>query len=187
MAFSQPSPTSTLNGIYTPNSVESHGQVAICGFGLRLPGGIKNGDELWDLLINAKDARGHIPASRYNTDGFDNFLGARDAIKVKHGYFLEQELSGLDTSFFTLTKNELENCDPQQRMLLEVTRECLEDAGEVNYRGQLIGCYVGTFGDDWLLMSAKDSHQSDGYSVTGHLDLMIAHRVSYEYDFRGPR
>jgi acyl transferase domain-containing protein len=72
-------------------------------------------------------------------------------------------------------------------MLLEVTRECLEDAGEVNYRGQLIGCYVGTFGDDWLLMSAKDSHQSDGYSVTGHLDLMIANRVSYEYDFRGPR
>jgi acyl transferase domain-containing protein len=187
MAFSQPSPTSTLDGIYIPNSVESHGQVAICGFGLRLPGGIKNGDELWDLLINAKDARGHIPASRYNTDGFDNSLGARDAIKVKHGYFLEQELSGLDTSFFTLTKNELENCDPQQRMLLEVTRECLEDAGEVKYRGQLIGCYVGTFGDDWLLMSAKDSHQSDGYSVTGHLDLMIPNRVSYEYDFRGPR
>jgi acyl transferase domain-containing protein len=165
----------------------SPSQVAICGFGLRLPGGIRNGDDFWDLLINGKDARGPIPASRYNMEGFDNSLGARDAIKVKHGYFLDEDLSALDTSFFTLTKNELENCDPQQRMLLEVTRECLEDAGEVNYRGQLIGCYVGTFGDDWLLMSAKDSNQGDGYSMTGHLDLMMANRVSYEYDLRGPR
>jgi len=165
----------------------SRGQVAICGFGLRLPGGIRNGHDFWDLLINGKDARGPIPASRYNSGGFDSSLGARDAIKVKHGYFLDEDLSALDTSFFTLRKNELENCDPQQRMLLEVTRECLEEAGEVNYRGQLIGCYVGTFGDDWLLMSAKDSQHGDGFSMTGHLDLMIANRISYEYDFRGPR
>ncbi|KAH8650845.1 hypothetical protein BGZ60DRAFT_534031 [Tricladium varicosporioides] len=173
-----------LNSLSTTGS--SQVQVAICGIGLRLPGGIRDGDGFWDLLINGKDARGPIPITRYNADGFDNSLGARDAINLKNGYFLDEELSGLDTSFFTLTKNELENCDPQQRMLLEVTRECLEDAGEVNYRGQLIGCYVGTFGDDWLLMNAKDFQQGNGYSVTGHGDLMMANRVSYEYDFRGP-
>jgi acyl transferase domain-containing protein len=138
-------------------------------------------------LSNGHDARGPIPASRYNIKGFDDSLGGKDGIKVEYGYFLDEDLSTLDTSFFTFTKNELEKTDPQQRMLLEVTRECLEDAGEVNYRGQLIGCYVGTFGDDWLTMSAKESQQSDVHAVTGHGDLMMANRVSYEYDFRGPR
>jgi acyl transferase domain-containing protein len=181
------------SGTYSPghwDSSSSNGtlpEVAICGIGLRLPGGIRDCKDYWDLLENGRDARGPIPPSRYNIDGFDDGLGGKDGIRVKHGYFLDEELSALDTSFFTLTKNELEKTDPQQRMLLEVTRECLEDAAEVNYRGQLIGCYVGTFGDDWLLMSAKETAQAGGYMVTGHGDLMMANRVSYEYDFRGPR
>jgi acyl transferase domain-containing protein len=70
---------------------------------------------------------------------------------------------------------------------LEVVKECLDDAGEVDYRGQSVGCYVGTFGGDWLLMAAKGlATQGGGYSVTGAGDLMLANRVSYEYDLRGP-
>ena len=42
-------------------------------------------------------------------------------------------------------------------IILEVVRECLEDAGEVDYRGRPIGCYVGTFGQDWYEMAAKDT------------------------------
>ncbi|KAF5022679.1 hypothetical protein F66182_5227 [Fusarium sp. NRRL 66182] len=161
--------------------------VAICGIGLRLPGGIRNCDDYWSLLYNGLDARSPIPSNRYNLDGFDDSLGGRDAIRVKHGYFLDDDLSCLDTSFFTLTKSELEKSDPQQRLLLEVTRECLEDAGEINYRGKPVGCYVGTFGDDWLMMSAKEPLQGGVHAVTGHGDLIMANRVSYEYDFRGPR
>ena len=86
-----------------------------------------------------------------------------------------------------MTKNELEKTDPQQRQILEVTRECLENAGEVNYREKLVGCYVGTFGEDWLQISTKESQHAGGYTMTGHGDLMIANRVSYEYDFQGPR
>ncbi|KPM42830.1 Lovastatin diketide synthase LovF [Neonectria ditissima] len=168
------------------NPVSHVPDVAICGLGVRLPGGIRNGDDFWDLLRSGRDARSAVPTSRYNLEGFDDSLGGKDAVTVTHGYFLEEDLSRLDTSFFTLTRNELGKTDPQQRMLLEVTRECLEDAGEVSYRGQLIGCYVGTFGEDWLMMSAKEPQQSGGYIVTGHADLMMANRLSYEYDFRGP-
>ena len=161
--------------------------VAICGVGLRLPGGARSGMDLWNILKNGNDARSPIPESRYNIQGFDDSLGGKDFNKTKHGYFLDDDISKLDTSFFTMSKNELDQTDPQQRLLLEVARECLEDAGEVNYRGQSIGCYVGTFAEDWIVMSAKDSQNGGGYSVTGHPDLMIANRVSYEYDLRGPR
>jgi acyl transferase domain-containing protein len=163
------------------------GAIAICGIGLRLPGGIRNTDSFWDLLINGKDARGPIPSSRYNIDGFDASLGGKGAIITRHGYFLHDDLSQLDASFFSMSKNELEKCDPQQRQLLEVTRECLEDAGEVGYRGRRIGCYVGTFGEDWLQMSARETQHSSGYILGGHLDIMLANRISYEYDLKGPR
>ncbi|RSL77235.1 hypothetical protein CEP51_009247 [Fusarium floridanum] len=160
--------------------------IAICGIGLRLPGGIRNCDDYWNLLYHGVDARIPVPSSRYNLEGFDDSLGGKDSVKVKHGYFLDEDLSCLDTSFFTFTKAELEKADPQQRLLLEVTRECLEDAGEVNYRGQQLGCYIGTFGDDWLMMSTKAPQQGGVHAVTGHGDLMMANRVSFEYDFRGP-
>lgn len=161
-------------------------RIAICGIGLRLPGGIRNTDAFWELLVNGKDARGPIPSSRYNIEGFDASLGGKGAIKTRHGYFLDEDVSSFDASFFSMSRNELEKCDPQQRRLLEVTRECLEDAGEVNYRGRPVGCYVGTFGEDWLQMSARETQHSGGYMV-GQLDIMLANRVSYEYDFRGPR
>ena len=161
--------------------------IAICGLALRLPGGIRNAESFWDVLVNGKDTRGPIPPDRYNARGFSDAMSEKGAIKTQHGYFLDEELSCLDTSFFTMTQSELEKMDPQQRQVLEVTRECLETAGEVDYRGKLVGCYVGTFGEDWLQMSAKESQHSGGYVMTGHGDLMIANRISFEFDFLGPR
>lgn len=163
--------------------------IAICGIGLRLPGGIRSTRDYWDLLINGRDARGCIPSSRYNIGGFDDSLGGKGGIKAQQGYFLDEDLSALDTSFFPLTRKEVEGCDPQQRRLLEVVKESLDDAGEVDYRGKVVGCYVGTFGDDWLLIGAKETQHQDGYGylATGNGDMMLANRVSYEYDFRGPR
>ncbi|KAF5553596.1 polyketide synthase [Fusarium napiforme] len=161
-------------------------QIAICGIALRLPGGISNCQDYWDLLYNGLDARRPIPSSRFNIDWFNDSLGGKDSIKTKHGYFIEDDLSCLDTSFFSLSKNELERVDPQQRLLLEVTHECLEDAGEIHYRGEQVGCYVGTFGDDWLIMNSKEPLQGGLYATTGSADLMLANRISYEYDLKGP-
>lgn len=161
--------------------------IAICGLGLRLPGGIRDGDSFWDLLVNGRDARMPIPASRYNISGFDGSLDGRDPIKTTHGYFLDEDLSSLDASFFSMTKTELEKCDPQQRQLLEVTRECLEDAGETDYRGRNVGCYIGNFGHDWMEISLREPQHSRSYNVLGYSDMILANRVSYEYDLRGPR
>lgn len=76
--------------------------------------------------------------------------------------------------------------DPQIRQLLEVTRECLENAGETQYGGKRIGCYIGTFGEDWLLMQTKDSLQGGSGHNVGHMDLLLANRVSYEFGLSGP-
>ena len=184
---------SEINGVVDRSSdsssdCETHPlPIAICGLAMRLPGGIRDAETYWDFLVNGRDAKGPIPTSRYNPEGFDSRLGTKGAIQAQCGYFLEEDLGSLDSSFFSMSSEELGKTDPQQRQILEVTRECLENAGEVDYRGKPIGCYVGTFGEDWLRMGAKDSQYSGRYLTTGHSDLMIANRVSYEYDFCGPR
>jgi len=182
--FNKTNGTAAVDNTPKPREIEP---IAICGVGLRLPGGIHNGDDFWQLLVNGRDARSEIPSSRFTIDGFDDSLSGQKTIHTKHGYFIDDDLTRLDTSFFSMSKKEIERCDPQQRLLLEVVRECFEDAGEVNYRGQPIGCYVGTFGQDWYEMVTKDVNSMGNYAMMGCGDLVLANRVSYEFDLHGPR
>ncbi|KAK3989943.1 putative polyketide synthase [Cladorrhinum sp. PSN332] len=158
--------------------------IAICGMALRLPGGIHDPSAFWNALHDGVDAITPIPASRFNAAGFNNSKGTI-GFDITHGYFLSDDaLTTIDTSFFSCHKSELDKMDPQNRQLLEVTRECLESAGETGYRGRNIGCYIGTFGDDWLLLQGKENLQ--GVSGMMNMDLLLANRVSYEFDFKGP-
>ncbi|KAL8942774.1 MAG: hypothetical protein Q9216_001459 [Gyalolechia sp. 2 TL-2023] len=160
--------------------------IAVCGIGLRLPGGITTTEDLWEALQNGKDMRTLVPESRYRREGFSDVCGSKNAIDAQHGYFLDQDLACFDNSLFSLTEEEVKRADPQQRILLEVVKECFENAGEIKYRGKNIGCYVGTFGEDWLQSQSKEDQHSGGYIMSGQIDLMLANRVSYENDLRGP-
>lgn len=41
----------------------------------------------------------------------------------------------------------MEQLDPQQRILLEVVWECMQNGGQKDWRGKNIGVYVGTWSD----------------------------------------
>lgn len=44
--------------------------VAICGMGMRLPGGIRDEQSFYEFLINKGDARSSTPNDRYNVDAY---------------------------------------------------------------------------------------------------------------------
>jgi acyl transferase domain-containing protein len=162
--------------------------IAICGMALRLPGGISTPTQFWDFLVSKGDARTRTPESRYNISAYHSKSGRPGTIKTEYGYFLDGsvDISALDTSFFSMVKAEVERVDPQQRQLLEVARECFESAGEVEYRGKKVGCFVGSFGEDWVEAFAKDQQHYGQYQVSGVGDFVQANRISYEYDLKGP-
>lgn len=163
--------------------------VAIVGMAMRLPGDIHTSEALWELLINNKTTRGPVPRTRYNSDGFFTASGRPGSTGVRHGHFLSEDdgIDVLDTSFFNLSKSEVEKLDPQQRMLLEVVWECAENAGQQDWRGSSTGVFVGAWGYDWVDFLAKDPQQVGGLlNVTGSHDYTLANRVSYEYDLQGP-
>ncbi|KIA75610.1 polyketide synthase [Aspergillus ustus] len=163
--------------------------IAIVGMGMRLPGKIHSAEALWDLLINKKETSGQIPSSRFNSDGFYSESKMPGSIQTQRGHFLDESdrLDRLDTSLFGMGKAEVEKLDPQQRMLLEVVWECMENAGQVGWKGSKTGVFVGTWGDDWQDFLAKDPQQTGGMlNVSGAGDFAISNRISYEYNLTGP-
>ncbi|KAL8941662.1 MAG: hypothetical protein Q9211_001724 [Gyalolechia sp. 1 TL-2023] len=128
--------------------------VAIIGMAMRLPSGVRNDETLWDMLIH------HVPKDRYNIDAWYR-PGKSGHVASKHGYFLDDpDLGAMDTSFWSMTKQEVEALDPQQRPLLEVVYETFQNAGVTEWKGKVIGCYVGTFEGDWLELDCKDPQKN---------------------------
>jgi hypothetical protein len=121
--------------------------VAIVGMGVRLPGGVNSPSSLWDLLIQKRNGRCKVPASRYNVDSFYKPSKTTGSVASQYGYFIQDDIDSFDASFFSMSKAEVERLDPQQRLLLEVVWECMESGGQKDWRGGNVGCYVGVFGD----------------------------------------
>lgn len=162
--------------------------IVICGMAVRLPGGIKNTQDFWDLMINKKSGLAPIPDSRWNLDGFYSPVPRWGTIRNRECYMLDdRDLAQFDASYFTCGEKEIEKMDPMQRQLLEVVHECLDNAGEPGTRGQNVGCYVGNFSSDWQDDLSMDPHASGLYRGSGYLDFLQPNRVSYEYGWTGPR
>ncbi|KAK5137353.1 hypothetical protein LTR08_008931 [Meristemomyces frigidus] len=70
--------------------------------------------------------------------------------------------------------------------MLEVARECFEDAGVMNWKGRTIGCYIGTFEEDWIEMYAQEAQQWGLHRMAGTGDFVLSNRLSYEFDINRP-
>lgn len=147
-----------------------------------------NTTDFWNLVINKKSGLIPIPKERWNIDGSWSPEPQWGTIQNRECYMLDSQvqLNKFDTSFFTCGKLESDRMDPMQRQLLEITRECLDSAGEATTRDQDIGCYVGTFSSDWQDDQSMDPHASGIYRGSGYLDFFQPNRISYEYGWTGP-
>ena len=188
-----PSSQNYENSVNGPEVMDDQSQspaqtpIAVCGMALRLPASLKTPQQLWEFLLAGGDARGVVPSSRYNVASFHDPTGKHGTVITEYGYYLDDDIGALDASFFSMPRMEVERTDPQQRLMLEVTRECFEDAGEVAWKGKRIGCYMGSLGEDWCEMFARETQNWGPYRYTGFGDFTLSNRVSYEMDLQGPR
>lgn len=163
--------------------------IAICGFGMRLPGGVRDADSFWKLIYNKSDGRCRVPKDRYNVDAFYE-PGKVGHVASEYGFFVDEvNLKHADASFWSMTKEEIAAMDPQQRLALEVVYEALQTAGQQpgELHGRRIGVYVGSFEGDWQEINARDIQNHHMYQLTGYGDYMPANRISREFGFMGPR
>src|SRR5581483_5312955 len=93
-----------------------------------------------------------------------------------------------DPQFFGIAPREAAAMDPQQRLLLEVAWEALEDAGQTRERlaGTATGVFVGVCNADWARLAAANGAAHDIHAGTGSSLNLLAGRISYWLDLRGP-
>ncbi len=111
--------------------------------------------------------------------------GWPDSEALPAGYI--QHWEHFDAGFFRLTPAEATAMDPQQRWLLMQAWQAIADAGwtPAQLKGQRVGVFVGLSSADyaqWYLQPES----VDMHSITGLAASVVAHRISYYFDLKGP-
>lgn len=161
--------------------------IAVVGLSARLPGDVNSPAQLWEALLEGRDAITDLPEGRWEEFTAEPRIAERVAQAATRGGYLK-DIKGFDAEFFTLSKMEADNMDPQQRIALELTWEALENARipASSLKGESVGVYIGSSNNDYSYLSVADPTVTHPYAITGNASSIIANRVSYFYDFRGP-
>ncbi|MEZ6138519.1 MAG: SDR family NAD(P)-dependent oxidoreductase [Pirellulaceae bacterium] len=165
--------------------------IAVVGMSCRFPNGLNDLRVLWQKLQNRFNAIRETPEERWSADRYySNIEASRGKAYVRRGGYIDQSPREFDANFFGISPRDAENMDPQQRLMLEVTWEALENAGlkAPELAGRPIGVYVGGFMLDHMItqMSHPNRSQINQYSAAGMMMTMLSNRVSHVFDFRGP-
>jgi amino acid adenylation domain-containing protein len=173
---------STQSGPARPAATSTGGRepIAIIGIGCRLPGA-DGSAAFWDLLRKGEEAIGEVPDSRWTEQDLHGLNFPR------RSGFLES-IDRFDAGFFRIVPREAIFLDPQQRMLLEVAWEALEDGGQVPDRlaGAPVGVFIGISTNDYAFIQVKRGGAAIGHRVTGNSGSIAANRISHFFDFRAP-
>lgn len=153
-------------------------------------------DELWEGLADGRDFIRDFPEGRKNA--YNRFLNTtgRTAARKNPGYdyvqggYLEA-VDEFDHNFFGISPKEAELMDPCQRIFLEAAWAAIEDAGYGGGRlkGSRTGVYVGhssDFGEVYKRFIELAAPSSVGLSIPGNIKSIIASRISYLLDLKGP-
>ncbi|KYF91511.1 hypothetical protein BE20_14460 [Sorangium cellulosum] len=134
---------------------EAHGTrgaepIAIVGVACRFPRA-PDRDAFWRLLRGGVDGIGEVPRERWSVDAYYSAEpGAPGKMSTRWGGFLEQ-VDQFDPQFFDISPREAVQMDPQQRLMLELSWESLEDAGVAprGLKGSQTGVFFGAMWSDY--------------------------------------
>ena len=97
-------------------------------------------------LVSSKDVQSEV--TRFNIQGYYHPDGGprKGLTNVRRAYMLDDDaIDKFDNAFFYITPLEAEAMDPQQRMLLEIAYEAVENAGITldGFRGTDTAVFAG--------------------------------------------
>lgn len=165
-------------------------QIAIIGFQGRFPGNARSPLGFFGQLLAGDCFCADVPADRWSKDRYCTRDHAAGKTPTGRGFFLDYDYQGFDPDVFSFPSDEIACLDPQQRLILEVAWEALEHAGidPAALSAQPVGVYIGGFTTDHLLNQFSPQARSalGRFSAVGSTLTMLANRVSYALDLRGP-
>ena len=169
------------------NFVDVRGDVAVVGWSCRLPGA-NSISQLWSLLSEGRCAISQVPPDRFAVAHFGHPRRQERGRSYTWAAGVLDDIWGFDPAPFGISPREAQQMDPQQRILLQLTWEALENAGirPSSLAGESVGVYVGASQTEYAQAFFGDPAIGDTHFATGNSLAVLANRISYIYDFRGP-
>ncbi|KAI0944350.1 Type I Iterative Polyketide synthase (PKS) [Taiwanofungus camphoratus] len=160
-------------------------QIAIVGIAAELPSGTSRTTNLdyksfFRFLLEKGEAYEQIPLERFNIQTLKgNGIGQ---VLTDTGAFLK-DAHLFDHVEFGVSSKDARVMSLSIRRLIETTFLSLLDSG-IDYRGRNVGCYMAGVAHDMFALSGHDDAATGSSFASG--PSMIANRVSYHLDLRGP-
>ena len=161
--------------------------IAIIGLSLRLPNDINNLDDLYNRLKNKIDCVTEHPADRFHKESYYDEANSIGKMNTKRAGYLN-DVYDFDNSFFKVSNKEARTTDPQQRIMLELVYEALQN-GRIaldECKNTNTGVFVGCCNAEYFSKQTENGEFCNDYSLPGGLLTLVSNRISYFYDFKGP-
>jgi len=161
--------------------------IAIVGIGGVMPKS-KNMQEYWENLKNEENMISVIPRDRWIWEDYDGDpITEKNKTNSKYGGFID-DADKFDPLFFGISPREAEMMDPQQRVFLETVWNTIEDSGYKvsDLSGTKTGLFVGVAVHDYSDLMNGLNVELDGYTASGNSHCMLANRISFLLNLRGP-
>ncbi|MBN3526394.1 type I polyketide synthase [Paenibacillus apiarius] len=163
--------------------------IAVIGMACRFPGGCNSPEEYWEFLKAGGESVIDVPQERWNAaEHYDPVPGNFGKSYVRQSNFLKRNVAEFDAKFFKISPAEANAMDPQQRQLLEVCWEALENAGQNPnaLRGSQTGVFIGILSNCEYTLLPRDISKVNQYVGTGTTSSIASGRISYVFGWNGP-
>jgi acyl transferase domain-containing protein/thioesterase domain-containing protein/SAM-dependent methyltransferase/NAD(P)-dependent dehydrogenase (short-subunit alcohol dehydrogenase family) len=183
-AGERPAPARADTAVRSPDITQA---VAVIGLACRFPGAA-DATEFWRNISDGVCSIVEIPPDRWPAGLHDGVLtDDRQRAAVRWGGFIDG-VDRFDPLFFGLSPKEAEFMDPQQRLFLQEAWHALEDAGLTRdaLRGSSCGVFVGAGQGDYVHLLPRDGAGLSGQMLLGNTSSILAARIAYFLDLKGP-
>ncbi|MFS0762817.1 SDR family NAD(P)-dependent oxidoreductase [Peribacillus phoenicis] len=165
--------------------IENETDIAIVGLSAKFPGA-NSVEEFWGNLMAGKSSISMVPPERWYWQKYHGDLNQNGKSSVNMGGFISN-IDKFDPAFFGISPAEAKLMDPQQRILLQQVWKALENSGHKPslLSGEEVGVFIGSFTNDYNNLLIKEGI-NEGHSVAGNDHSILANRISYTFNFKGP-
>ena len=163
-----------------PAILQDDESIAVVGMGCKLPGA-EDPEEFWNLLLRGESQHKEVPSDRFSF--YTPWRQAQD--RQWFGNFIDDH-DTFDHKFFKKSPREIASTDPQQRLMLQVAYQTLEQAGYFHTLRpeKRVGCYLGIVAVDYENNIACD--EPNAYTAVGNLRSFLAGKVSHHFGWTAP-
>ncbi len=161
--------------------------IAIIGAAGRFPGA-EDLVDYWKNLVAGKDVITEIPPERWDWRQCSGDTPQEaDQTAIKWGGFISG-IDEFDPGFFGLSEKEARIMAPSHRLFLEMTWKLIEDAGyrATELAASKTGVFVGAGVSEYHELYSAHGNPVEEQSSTGRSNSILANRISFFLDLRGP-